>query len=274
MIFMAMFVNPGWLLGMYEVPLDDLKNDTKNYISVLFWMQNWALWGIGCTMPTFVVRRDGNQKTKSLLCIANLACLAVFFIVGEWKFYPIWSELGMPDRGAHFNRAITAVLAVAMFLGWKDSGSVKPDLSLLSKPTASASSIALCYHGFLGFLFGAMMLFNMDGLFDQYGFKSDGILSKWVHATFTGLAQALVAIFISSTCMLGADAKATAGLVRSVWFLYFGMFVAGAIGNTINQLYLFPEMPVEGQYFNLVLWFIGMALPQKAMTGALPFLKQ
>lgn len=274
LIFMVMLVNPAWLLGMYEVPLDDLKKETKDYISVLFWMQNWAVWGIGCAMPTFVVRRDGSTKTKSMICAANLASLVVFVIVGEWQFYPIWSDLGMPDHGAHFNRAIMAVLAVAMFLGWKDSGSIKPDLRLLSKPTASASSIALCYHALLCGLFGAMMLFNMDGLFEQYGFKSDGILAKWAHATFNGIAQSLVSIFISSSCMLGADAKATAGLVRMIWYLYGLMFVAGAIGITFSQHYLFPDMPVEGQYFNLGLWFIGSALSMKAMTGALPFMKK
>ena len=49
---------------------------------------------------------------------------------------------------------------------------------------------------------------------------------------------------------------------------------SGAIGNTFSQHYLFPDMPVQGQYFNLGLWFIGSALSMKAMTGALPFMKK
>ena len=105
-------------------------------------------------------------------------------------------------------------------------------------------------------------------------FKSDGTLATWAHATFNGIAQGLVSIFISSTCLLGADAKATAGLVRMIWYLYGLMFVAGAIGITFSQHYLFPDMPVEGQYFNLGMWFIGSSLSMKAMTGALPFMKK
>ena len=119
-----------------------------------------------------------------------------------------------------------------------------------------------------------MMLFNMDWLFKQYSFKPDGTLAKWVYAIFNGMAQCLVSISISSICMLGADAKATAGLVRMVWYLYGLMFVSGAIGKTFAEHYLFPDMPVESHYFNLGLWFIGSALSMKAMTGALPFMKK
>ncbi len=272
-IFMAMLVNPAWLLGMYEVPLDELKADTKDYISVLLWMQSWALWGIGFTMPTFTVRRDGSAKTKSLMCAANLASLVVFMAIGEWKAYAMCTELGMPDKGAHFNRAIMAVLAVVNYFGWKSSGSVMPDLSALKTPLASASSTALCYHGFLCAFFSVMMLVNMDGLFDAYGFKSDGILAKWVAMIFTGIAQSLVGIFITSSCMLSADTKATAGLVRMLWCFYAMTFAVGTVMGTVSQYYTFPEMPVEGQYFNLALWFTGSALAMKAMTGALPFMK-
>lgn len=197
----------------------------------------------------------------------------MFVAVGEWKFYPQCADLGMPDHGAHFNRAICVVLLVVSYLGWQDSGSVVPDASALTQPLASPSSTAACYHAYLCAFFGAMMLFNMQGLFDQYGFQQDGILAKWVTMTFTGIAQALVSIFISSACLLGADKKATAGLMRSQWGIYIMMFAAGAIGNTVNQNYTFPDMPVEGQYFNMGLWFVGAALPFKAMTGSFPMMK-
>ena len=107
----------------------------------------------------------------------------------------------------------------------------------------------------------------------EAGFQQDGILAKWVTMTFTGIAQALVSIFISSACLLGADKKATAGLMRSQWGIYIMMFAAGAVGNTVNQNYTFPDMPVEGQFFNMGLWFVGAALPFKAMTGSFPMMK-
>ena len=61
------------------------------------------------TMPGFVVRRTGTQKTKSLLCGALFLCGLVLFGVGEWKSYPLLAELKMPDKGAHMNRAINVI---------------------------------------------------------------------------------------------------------------------------------------------------------------------
>ena len=169
LIFGAMLVNPAWLLTMYEMPLDDLKENNKDWVAVLMWCQNWGLWGLASAMPGFVVRRDGTTNTKSLMCAANIVSLMMFVAVGEWKFYPQCADLGMPDHGAHFNRAICVVLLVVSYLGWQDSGSVVPDASALTQPLASPSSTAACYHAYLCAFFGAMMLFNMQGLFDQYG---------------------------------------------------------------------------------------------------------
>lgn len=224
-----------------------------------------AQWGISTATPSLTVRRAGNTKTKSLMCVANLASLVVCFVVGEWKSYPATQALGMPDDGANFNRAVMAALIAASYLGWQSSGAAMPDVGLLGKPTASNSATALCYNAALCGLFGCMMIFNLDGLFESYGFVADGLLGKWMAMIFYGMAQSLISNLVASTCMLGADAKATADLMRNQ-SSFFGVLIAsGCIGMTINQQLCVPDMPVGGQYFNLVLWFVGAALPFKAM---------
>jgi hypothetical protein len=125
------------------------------------------------TMPGFVVRRTGTQKTKSLLCGALFLCGLVLFGVGEWKSYPLLAELKMPDKGAHMNRAINVIQCTLLALGWKSSGSAIPDVKAFYAPTASMSAGALCYNAYLCALFGLMMLFNLDALFEGYGFESD-----------------------------------------------------------------------------------------------------
>lgn len=46
-----------------------------------------------------------------------------------------------------------------------------------------------------------MMLFNMDGLFEKYGFQPGEGPEKWVAMIFYGMSQTLLGILITSTCM-------------------------------------------------------------------------
>jgi hypothetical protein len=223
-------------------------------------------------MPGFVVRRTGTQKTKSLLCGALFLCGLVLFGVGEWKSYPLLAELKMPDKGAHMNRAINVIQCTLLALGWKSSGSAIPDVKAFYAPTASMSAGALCYNAYLCALFGLMMLFNLDALFEGYGFESEGLLKKWVAMIFSGMAQALVSSAIISLFMLGADKTTTGGLMRSQWCFYSMTFTMGCMASTLSMNYACPTMPVEGQYFNMGLWVVGGVLPFKAMTGKFPLM--
>ena len=36
--------------------------------------------------------------------------------------------------------------------------------------------------------------------------------------------------------------------------------------NTVNQNILAPDMPADGQYFNLALWFTAVVLAHRSMT--------
>ena len=100
-------------------------------------------------MPCFAVRRDGNIHTKSLLCAANIASLAVAFVIAEWKSYPLCKELGMPDAGMNFNRLSLLGLLAANYFGWQSSGAAAPDVAALANPTESDSSLAMCYHAYI-----------------------------------------------------------------------------------------------------------------------------
>ena len=88
------------------------------------------------------------------------------------------ADLGMPAEAVNFNRAIGAVMCTLSFLGWQSSGSAKPDLSALIAAPGDAAADALRYSIVLCALFGCMMLYDLDELFDQYGFSSDGDLKK------------------------------------------------------------------------------------------------
>ena len=88
------------------------------------------------------------------------------------------ADLGMPAEAVNFNRAVGAVMCTLSFLGWQSSGSAKPDLSALTAAPGDAAADALRYSIVLCALFGCMMLYDLDALFDQYGFSSDGDLKK------------------------------------------------------------------------------------------------
>ena len=175
LISMTMLVNPAWLCKQYQVPVTMEGNDL---VMALVCFQSWAIWlGLAVGFNN-VIRREGNTEATSLACLANLATWALILAVGEMKANAMCADLGMPAEAVNFNRAVGAVMCTLSFLGWQSSGSAKPDLSALTAAPGDAAADALRYTIVLCALFGCMMLYDLDALFDQYGFSSDGDLKK------------------------------------------------------------------------------------------------
>lgn len=254
---------PDKLMEGYQIPLDKLRKDEKAEALVIQMFQNWVLWLLLGTGIQSIVRRNGNKTSEGLCCLANLAMMLIFLGVGEWKANAGWIGLGMPEMSINFNRALFSVFVVMNYLGWQASGSPKPDLALLKGNTSLASkyTAALCV------VFGAAMLLDLDGLFEQYHFtnKKGTVEGKWIEAIFTGMGQTLIGNTIALVCMLGADKKTAGEINRWIW-AFFGMQIAaGAILSPLNKKLLMTEIDPNMQLFNIGLWFAGGFLAWKEM---------
>jgi hypothetical protein len=168
---------------------------------------------------------------------------------------------------------MTAIFLVLNGMGYYTDGENFPkvDFRLLIKSPLEAgdASNAMRYSILIQALFGGMMLVNLPGLLAIYKFVPGGNTEAWVTMVFTFMASTLVIGAVTGAVLLSnssADPKTTSDLVRWQWCFYSVVFGVTCIGNTINQQNQ-PDMPVEGQYFNLGLWFIGIALAFKHMTG-------
>ena len=71
MVWLQALINPAWLLGMYEIPLDGLKGNNKDYTLVLMLFQSWALvsaQSVVYSIHSVLARsRTGNCGPRQLL---------------------------------------------------------------------------------------------------------------------------------------------------------------------------------------------------------------
>jgi hypothetical protein len=252
----AALVNPAWIVALYGVPLADLKKSPADYTMVMLLMQNWGLWGLNACGMMWATRREGSTRDKSLLCLANIIGAVVVLAVSELKGNAMCADIGMPPASINFNRVVSLAFIGVNYLGWAAAGGVQPNLKLLtaSPATASDASNASRYMIVIAVIFGLMMLLDLDSLLAAYQFSAGkGPAKKWVTLVFTSMSANLITNAVTGACLLGAS-SAGPSLTRWQWGFCSMVFAASCVHNTVQQNFTATKMPVEGQYFNLVLW--------------------
>jgi len=257
-------VVPKTLMALYEIPLTNLEEEgKKNETLVVMMFQGWMMWMMMGTGILSIIRREGDTRTKGLVCLTSAVGMAIFLVKGEMGGHQLWQDLGMPDTPVNFNRALFAGYLVLNVMGWQDAGSPQPDFSLASAPGCWAEK----YAAVISAGFGLMMLFNIDGLFEIYKFSTGDdqkITKMWIAAIFTGMGQTLIANAITLIFTLGANCASD--INRWLFAFYLGMFMVSCVQTTTMGL-VADTMPAEGQLFNSALWAVGCGLAWKKMVG-------
>jgi hypothetical protein len=119
-----------------------------------------------------IAARAGNNKTKSLTCLANMIAFGFIMthqIIGQFfSDQSFSSKIGMDENMEYFNIAQGFVLCSVSYMGWVSSGSAMPSFSvpdfsgMSDQNKFNYATIATCL------FFGVMSYYNTDALIEMY----------------------------------------------------------------------------------------------------------
>ena len=166
-IGMTMFPSPfmdGYGVGFFDCPTKKVKGAPKCDSTMMkaFLFGVFSIFGIQIGMTAILcgamARPSVSKKAQSVTCLVVAFFWAAFIVNdGLWTMKADFPADAMPKESSYMNFVMWAVVSGLCYSGWKDSGSVMPNLSVDSvkalwsskfgKPIVAGVGL-LCFYGF------------------------------------------------------------------------------------------------------------------------------
>jgi hypothetical protein len=205
---------------------------------VLMFMKWMGLHQMFIAMSCRMAARQ-EPTAQALACLGNVLLLGAFLadaLVNGEKFF---TDGGMPLDGLYFNLATQGTLFVLNLAGWATGGAPMPSFGSLNGKAPVSTTV----NTVLAFVFGGLMIFNVETLMDQYftfedGTKAKPVLENSTHFMMT-MFKYIGIMFIGQAFkyefLLGAEDKtANYETLRAIminWAMQAGMLVVLPMAN-------------------------------------------